>query len=72
MLVLTRKPKQSIMIGDDIEVKVLSVGDSQVRLGIQASPDVPVRRTEIYKEIQPTRGESGAAGTRPTHRTDAS
>jgi len=52
MLVLTRKPKQSIMIGDDVEVTVLSVGGEKVRLGIQAPSEVPVHRTEIYREIQ--------------------
>jgi carbon storage regulator len=52
MLVLTRKDKQSIMIGDDIEVTVLSNDGTKVRLGIQAPSDVSVHRTEIYLEIQ--------------------
>lgn len=52
MLVLTRKDKQSIMIGDDIKVMVLSNDGTKVRLGIQAPSDVPVHRTEIYLEIQ--------------------
>ena len=40
MLVLTRKPGQSIMIGDGIEVQVLSVAGEKVRLGITAPRDV--------------------------------
>jgi len=52
MLVLTRKANQSIMIGDDIEVSVLSVAGEKVRIGIQAPRDVPVFRREIYLEIQ--------------------
>ena len=52
MLVLTRKSNQSIMIGDDIEISVLSVMGEKVRIGIQAPQDVPVFRTEIYLEIQ--------------------
>jgi carbon storage regulator len=52
MLVLTRKDKQSIMIGDDIKVIVLSSDGTKVRLGIQAPSDVSVHRTEIYLEIQ--------------------
>jgi carbon storage regulator len=52
MLVLTRKPNQSIMIGDDIEVSVLSVVGEKVRIGIHAPHDIPVFRTEIYVEIQ--------------------
>jgi carbon storage regulator len=52
MLVLTRKPNQSIMIGDDVEVSVLSVVGEKVRIGIHAPHDIPVFRTEIYVEIQ--------------------
>ena len=52
MLVLTRKANQSIMIGDSIEVSVLSVLGEKVRLGIQAPRDVPVFRTEVFREIQ--------------------
>ena len=58
MLVLTRKPNQSIMIGDDIEVSVLSVVGDKVRIGIQAPQEIPVFRTEIYVEIQ-HEGERG-------------
>ena len=51
MLVLTRKSNQSIMIGDDVEVSVLSVMGEKVRIGIQAPQDIPVIRKEIYLEI---------------------
>jgi carbon storage regulator len=62
MLVLTRKSNQSIMIGDDIEVSVLSIMGEKVRIGIQAPRDVPVFRTEVYLEIQQeaTGGGEGA------------
>ena len=52
MLVLTRKANQSIMIGDDIEVSVLSVIGEKVRLGIQAPRHVLVFRKEVFLEIQ--------------------
>lgn len=52
MLVLTRKPNQSIMIGDDIEISVLSVVGEKVRIGIHAPQDVAVFRTEIYVELE--------------------
>ena len=52
MLVLTRKANQSIMIGDGIEVSVLSVMGEKVRIGIQAPRDVPVFRKEVFLEIQ--------------------
>lgn len=64
MLVLTRKSNQSIMIGDDIEVSVLSVMGDKVRIGIQAPQDIPVFRTEIYLEIHrddPQRSPPSAA-----------
>jgi carbon storage regulator len=59
MLVLTRKSNQSIMIGDDIEVSVLSIMGEKVRIGIQAPRDIPVFRKEVYLEIQQER--AGAA-----------
>lgn len=52
MLVLTRKSNQSIMIGDEIEISVLSVMGDKVRIGIQAPREVPVFRREVYLEIQ--------------------
>jgi carbon storage regulator len=55
MLVLTRKPNQAIVIGDDIRVVVVSVDRDQVRLGIEAPREVSVHRAEVYEEIQ--RGE---------------
>jgi len=42
MLVLTRKSNQSIMIGDEIEISVLSIMGEKVRIGIQAPRDIPV------------------------------
>ncbi len=65
MLVLTRKSNQSIMIGDDIEVTVLSIMGEKVRIGIQAPRDVPVFRREVYLEIQQERAAGGSgAGAR--------
>jgi carbon storage regulator len=55
MLVLTRKASQSIMIGDEIEVSVLSVVGDKVRIGIQAPRSVPVYRREVYAAIQSER-----------------
>lgn len=52
MLVLTRKPRESVIIGDDIEVTVVEVRGDQVRLGIEAPRRLPVYRKEIYLEIR--------------------
>jgi carbon storage regulator len=63
MLVLTRKSNESIMIGDDIEISVLSIAGEKVRIGIQAARDIPVFRKEIYIEIQQEKA-AGRASTR--------
>jgi carbon storage regulator len=65
VLVLTRKADQSIMIGDEIEVTVLSNDGTKVRLGIQAPSSVPVHRMEIYLEIQAQRGDGAGSHERP-------
>jgi carbon storage regulator len=61
MLVLTRRLNDSIMIGDDIEVSVLSVSGEKVRIGISAPRDIPVFRMEVYLEIQRERLEPGSS-----------
>jgi carbon storage regulator len=61
MLVLTRKTNQSIMIGDDVEVSVLSVSRDKIRLGITAPRDVPVFRKEVYLSIK---GDDGGGDAR--------
>jgi carbon storage regulator len=50
MLVLTRRPNQSIMIGDEIELTILSIAHGKVRIGVNAPRDIPVFRGEIYLE----------------------
>ena len=52
MLVLTRRPNQSIMIGDDIVVTVLEVKGDQIRLGISAPRHVQVFREEVLVALQ--------------------
>jgi carbon storage regulator len=52
MLVLTRKTGQSIMIGEGVEVQVLSVAGEKVRLGITAPRDVSIFRNEVYDRIE--------------------
>jgi carbon storage regulator len=51
VLVLTRKNKESITIGNDIRITVLEIRGSQVRIGIEAPRDTPVNRTEVYELI---------------------
>jgi carbon storage regulator len=52
MLVLTRKLGENIRIGDAVKITVLEVRSGQVKLGIEAPPEVKVHREEIYARIQ--------------------
>lgn len=52
MLVLSRKENESIIINDNIEIKIISLRPDQVKLGIVAPKDVKIFRREIYDEIQ--------------------
>jgi carbon storage regulator len=69
MLVLTRKSNQSIMIGDEIEISVLSVMGDKVRIGIQAPRSIPVYRREVYIAIQRER-EEGPLDEQPSAPVD--
>jgi carbon storage regulator len=51
MLVFTRKSGESLMIGDEVEVKILSLSGDQVRIGISAPRQIAVHRSEIYELI---------------------
>ncbi|KPK95655.1 carbon storage regulator [bacterium SM23_31] len=51
MLVLTRKVGESINIGNDIKITIVSMEGGQIRLGIEAPKDVIIHRTEIYNKI---------------------
>lgn len=50
MLILTRRPGESIQVGDDIEISVLEIRGNQVRLGINAPTDVLVLRSELVDQ----------------------
>ena len=63
MLVLTRKEDQSIMIGDEIEVKLLDIKENQVKIGIVAPREIAVHRREVYLAIQEENTRAGAGAT---------
>ena len=64
MLILSRKIGETIKIGDDIEVTVLSQKCGTVRIGVTAPKKVPVHREEIYERIQ---NEKSPGQRRVTH-----
>ena len=53
MLILTRKAGETITIGENIQVKVLSIKGGQVRIGIDAPREVNVNREEVLSEKVP-------------------
>jgi len=60
MLVLTRKEDESVMLGDDIEVKVLGVRGEQVSLGFTAPSELSINRKEVYEAILAANREAAA------------
>jgi carbon storage regulator len=52
MLILTRRPQETLVVGDNIKVQVLGVKGGQVRLGVEAPREVPVYREEIWVRIK--------------------
>ena len=79
MLVLTRRTGEGIMIGDEIEIKILDVSGEKVRVGIDAPREINVYRTEVFERIEaeyvaekangngsPRNSEKAAAGG-PSH-----
>ena len=59
MLVLSRKPMQSIMIGPDIKITIVKVERNQVRIGIEAPRELTILRDELT-ESNPDRSRAGA------------
>ena len=52
MLVLTRKLGESIVIGNNVRVTILEMQGKQIRLGIEAPPEISVHRGEVYERIE--------------------
>ena len=52
MLVLTRRPGESIIVGKDIVITVIEIKGGQVRIGIDAPRDIQVHREEIYEQVR--------------------
>ena len=63
MLVLSRKKDESIMIGDQIEIKILAVDGEQIKIGIVAPKTVKVHRSEVFEAIQAQNREALSASS---------
>ena len=62
MLIITRRPGEKIMLGDDIVVHVMEIVGNSVRVGIEAPRSIPVYREEIWNAV---RDENRAAAEAP-------
>ena len=62
MLVLTRLKEEAIMIGNDIEIRVLDIRGDRVRIGIVAPTEIPVHRREVFLAIQKENLEASKSG----------
>lgn len=52
MLILTRRPGESLHLGDNIKITVLSVQGKQIKLGIDVPEDMTVYREEVYLRVK--------------------
>lgn len=52
MLILSRKLEESIIINGNIEIKIVSIDDNRVRIGVNAPANVEVHRKEVFEKIE--------------------
>ena len=52
LLVLTRKPQEDVIIGENIRIMIIDISGKQVRLGIEAPEEITVFRGEVIKRIE--------------------
>jgi len=65
VLQLTRKPGETIVIGDDVRVQVIQIAGGAVRLGIDAPRSVPIYREEIWDAVKQENAEAAKASELP-------
>nr|WP_315102095.1 carbon storage regulator CsrA [uncultured Catonella sp.] len=58
MLALSRKPGESVVVGNDIEITILEVKGEQVKVGIKAPRNVAIYRKELFEQIQESNREA--------------
>lgn len=63
MLILTRKPGESVYLGDNVKITVVEIKGHQIRLGIDAPRDLRIYREEIYEQIREENRQAADTGT---------
>ena len=64
MLVLTRKINEVIKIGSDVSIKIISISDNQIKIGIEAPKSVQILRGEVYEKVKESTIQASLAGVR--------
>jgi len=65
MLILSRKHDESIMINDDIEIKIISIDENKVKIGINAPKSVRIFRSEVYETIHEENINASKSNVKP-------
>jgi carbon storage regulator len=61
MLIITRRPGERVMLGDDVIIQVIEVSGSNVRIGIDAPKSVAIYREEIFQAVKDAKDEDAPA-----------
>ncbi len=65
MLVLTRKINEEIKLGADISIKIISISENQVKIGIEAPKTIQILRGEVYEKVKESTIEAAKASSHP-------
>ncbi len=63
MLVLTRKINEEIKIGTDVTIKILSINDNQIKIGVEAPKNVQILRGEVFEKVKENTLEASRASS---------
>jgi len=66
MLVLSRRPEQSVRLGDDIVITVLGIDGDRVKLGIRAPRELVVLRQELFQELHDANSDAASTASAST------